>query len=92
MIVIDAYLQVPAERHHDVEQRARNYATQVRQEPGNISFEVATDGNGAFFFWEKFQDEEAVTRHKTTDHFKIWREFYEDFFLDRAVTTLKIVS
>lgn len=88
-VIIDAYLKVPLDKQGEVALAACDYAAQVRQEEGNISFEVATNGRGEFFFWEKFKDESAFEVHKETEHLKNWRNFYEPFLIERKLEILK---
>jgi len=80
-----AYLKVPADRQTDVSARVGEYAARVRLEPGNVSFEVATNGRGEFFFWEAFQDSSAFETHGNSVHVAEWRAYYEPFMIDRRI-------
>ncbi len=82
---IFAYLKVPPDRQAEVSARARDYAALVRQEPGNLSFEVATNGRGEFFFWEAFDDGDAFESHRNSNHVAEWRAFYEPFMIERRI-------
>lgn len=89
MVVVHAYLKTPIDRQDAVESFVRTYASHVKGEEGNISFEIATNGNGDFYFWEKFENEAAFEVHKKTEHFKNWRNFYEPFLIDRNLEVLQ---
>lgn len=49
-------------------------------EPGNIRFDVLQDANNPlkFSIYEVFENQEAVDFHKTTKHYKYWRDTVAD--------------
>jgi (4S)-4-hydroxy-5-phosphonooxypentane-2,3-dione isomerase len=48
----------------------------VRDEPGCLRFDVLQDQSDQnhFFFHEVYRDEEALSAHQQTPHFRRWRE------------------
>lgn len=48
-----------------------------RKEPGCLRFELLRDKENplAFSFFEMYKDEDAVTKHKETPHYKAWADF-----------------
>ena len=56
-----------------------NNAKQSRKEKGCLRFDVlrCQESPNQFFFYEVYNNEDAVTEHKTTDHYKSWATFKE---------------
>ena len=51
-----------------------------RKEPENIRFDVlqSKDDPTKFMLYEVFEDDAAITFHKTTEHYKKWAEVAEE--------------
>ncbi|MGC9780881.1 MAG: antibiotic biosynthesis monooxygenase [Candidatus Heimdallarchaeota archaeon] len=51
-------------------------AQNTRDEPLNFRFDVlqCLDDPNKFFLYEVYKNEEGITAHKETDHYKKWRE------------------
>ena len=89
---IFAYLKVPRDHQDRVAARARDYGVEVRQEAGNLRFEIATNGAGEFFFWEEFDDRTAFETHAASHHVADWRAFYEPFMIERRLEQIEPVA
>ena len=51
-----------------------------RKEPGNLRFDVIDDTEtpNLFFLYEVYKSDEAITYHRTTEHYKKWAEATAD--------------
>lgn len=53
------------------------------EEKGNIRFDITQDASDPlkFVLYEAYISEEAAAEHKTTDHYKKWRETVQDMMV-----------
>jgi len=58
----------------------KNNAEKSREEPGCIRFDVLRDQSkeNKFWFYEVYENKEAVDHHKTTPHYQSWADFKEN--------------
>ena len=54
------------------------------KEPGNLRFDFVqqADDPTRFMLYEAFESEEAVSRHKTMDHYLKWRDTVKDMMAE----------
>ncbi len=74
---VDVFVKKGNEKEFIEATRLNHLAT--RKEEGNVRFDLSRDpkDSGLFFLYEVYDDEEAVAYHKTTEHYKKWRETVE---------------
>jgi len=72
MILINLKIQIRADRRDEWLDRVTGYMKAVREEPGNMSFDVyeSIDSPNQFSIIESFESQEAGGAHCATDHFK----------------------
>ena len=72
MILIVLKIQIRADRRDVWLERIAKYTTAVRDEPGNLSFDVyeSVEAPNEFSIVEGFASKEAGDAHVQTDHFK----------------------
>lgn len=53
----------------------KNHKESVK-EPGNLRFDILQDAEdpAKFVLYEAYKSEEAAAAHKSTDHYKAWRD------------------
>jgi len=53
-------------------------------EPGNLRFDVLRNAEEPcrFMIYEAFESDEAVAFHKTTDHYREWRDAVKDMMAE----------
>lgn len=56
-----------------------NNANESRKEPGCLKFDVLRDQSNSnkFWFYEVYENKEAVEFHKTQSHYQGWADFKE---------------
>ena len=56
----------------------------VRDEPGCLRFDVLQDVNdeNRYYFYEVYQDDEAIKAHLTMPHYARWQKAREEFVND----------
>ena len=72
MIVIAAVIKVHEGKGDEFEKGYRPLRAKVLKDPGAISYVLhrAVDDPCKFFFYEQYENEEAVKYHSSTEHFK----------------------
>ena len=72
MIVVGAVIRVAEGKGDVFEKGYRELAPKVLGDPGAIAYILHRDLNDPckFFFYEKYEDEEAIKYHSSTQHFK----------------------
>ena len=72
MIVIAAIIKVIDGKGDEAEQIFKKLVPKVLKDPGTIAYVAhrSTDDPSKFFFYEKYEDMEAVKYHGSTPHFK----------------------
>lgn len=84
MIVTCVHVNVKPESVDDfIKATILNHKGTVK-EPGNLRFDVlrnAEDPN-RFMIYEAFESEEAVSFHKTTDHYLAWRDTVKEMMAE----------
>jgi (4S)-4-hydroxy-5-phosphonooxypentane-2,3-dione isomerase len=84
MIVTCVYVQVKKEHVGDfIEATSHNQRGSVK-EPGNLRFDVlqAEGDPTRFLLYEAYETEEAIARHKQTDHYLAWRDRVADWMAE----------
>ena len=76
MVVIAAIIHVVEGKGEEFEKGYKELAPKVLKDPGAIAYILHRDVSDPckFFFYEKYQDDEAVKYHTSTPHFK---EFFQ---------------
>eukprot|EP00956_Cyclotella_meneghiniana_P004930 scaffold6090_cov79-Cyclotella_meneghiniana.AAC.3 len=76
-IVVEA--EIKEDRMEDFLDMIEKNAKGSRAEPGCIRFDVlqSEDAPNKFFFYEVYQDADAIAYHKTQPHYLAWGEFKE---------------
>jgi|WetSurSiteA1Bulk_404760.scaffolds.fasta_scaffold06540_2 (4S)-4-hydroxy-5-phosphonooxypentane-2,3-dione isomerase len=85
MIVTCVYVHVKPESVNDfIEASVLNHKGSVK-EPGNLRFDFVqqSDDPCRFMLYEAFESEEAVTLHKTTDHYIKWRDTVKEMMAEQ---------
>jgi len=76
-IIVEA--EINEEKMDDFLKLIENSAEQSRKEPGCIRFDVLRDQSqkNKFWFYEVYENIEAVDHHKKTSHYQSWADFKE---------------
>ena len=85
MIVTCVYVHVkPDTIDRFINATIRNHRETVK-EPGNIRFDFIrqADDPGKFMIYEVFESEQAVSDHKTTQHYLQWRDEVAEFMAEQ---------
>ena len=72
MIVIAAMIKAAEGKGDDLEKAFSNLVPKVLKDPGTIAYVInrgIRDPN-KFFIYEKYEDEDALKHHGSTEHFK----------------------
>lgn len=80
---VDVFVQAGHEA--DFAAASRENHRQTRKEPGNLRFDVLQESNdpGHFILYEAYASEEAVKKHKESDHYLKWRETVEPWMAQK---------
>lgn len=72
MIVVTAVLKTVDGKGDEFEQEFRKLAPKVLKDPGTIAYVLhrSTNDPNKFFFYEKYESQEALKNHSQTPHFK----------------------
>jgi quinol monooxygenase YgiN len=72
MIVIAAIIKVNEGKGDEFEKGYRSLRAKVLKDPGAIAYILhrSVDDPCKFFFYEQYENEEAVKYHSSTEHFK----------------------
>lgn len=76
MIIINAILKLADGKGEELEKAFRKAVPLVLKDPGAITYALHRSINdpNKYFVYEKYEDQEAVSYHASTDHFK---EFFK---------------
>jgi len=76
VIVVKAMMHVKEGKGPDFEAAYRKAAPKVLKDPGALTYVLLRDNNDPtqYFFFEKYENQEAIKYHSTTAHFK---EFFK---------------
>ncbi len=76
MIVVKAMMNVKEGKGPEFEAAYRKAAVKVLKDPGALAYVLHRDNNDPtkYFFYEKYENQEAIKYHSTTAHFK---EFFK---------------
>ncbi|KAL7483455.1 hypothetical protein ACHAW6_009125 [Cyclotella cf. meneghiniana] len=76
-ILVEA--EIKEDRMEEFLEMIEKNAVASRQEPGCIRFDVlqSEDAPNKFFFYEVYQDADAIAHHKTQPHYLAWGDFKE---------------
>lgn len=71
-----ATLQPKPEHREDVETELKALVSATRKELGNISYDLftQTEGDLAFYLIESYLDESSFGVHRSSDHYRAYRE------------------
>lgn len=74
MIVLIAKSVIAEKNRAKFLQVAKKMVGETKKEPGCIFYDLVQDkmDKNAFYFVEKYKDEEALEAHKNSDHFKTY--------------------
>jgi (4S)-4-hydroxy-5-phosphonooxypentane-2,3-dione isomerase len=81
MIATIVHVWVKSDKINDfVLATERNHQSSIL-ETGNLRFDILQDASNPckFTFYEAYESEEASVFHKTTDHYKEWRDSVADW-------------
>lgn len=72
MIVISAVMKAKEGSGDDLEKVIKTYAPKFLQDPGCIEYKAhrRLDNPNSFFFYEKYENDEALKFHSSAPHFK----------------------
>lgn len=72
MIVLTAVIQAKPGKEQELQSLLTSLFPQVKQEEGVIEYRLHTSKSvpGKFFFYEKYQDKQAMDRHASTPYLK----------------------
>ena len=72
MIVINALIQAKEGSGDDLEKVIKTYAPKFLKDPGCIEYKAhrRLDNPNLFFFYEKYENDEALKFHSSAPHFK----------------------
>ena len=72
MIVITATMTAKEGNGEDLAKVIQEFAPKFMQDPGCIDYSVhrRADNRNVFFFYEKYEDDKALTFHSSAPHFK----------------------
>jgi autoinducer 2-degrading protein len=90
MFALVVSLQVKPEQREQFLAAAEDDSTSsVRDEPGCLRFDVLQDNadTNHFFFYEVYQDEDAVNAHATFPHYARWRAAAAEVLVEPASVT-----
>lgn len=75
--VVIVNVQINEERISDFKEALEFNSTNSRKEEGCLRFDVMQDKSDPtkFVFYEAYVDQDALTFHKTTAHYKKWADF-----------------
>ncbi len=76
MIVYNVSVQVIKGHEEDFRKATIRNHEKTRMENGNIRFDVLQSKSDPchFILYEVYRSDEAAAAHKTTEHYKVWRE------------------
>lgn len=83
MIVTFVHVWVKPEMREKFIQASTENHRQSILEPGNLRFDLLQDADNEnkFVFYEAYESEEAIVKHKDTSHYKKWRDTVADMML-----------
>ncbi len=76
MIVLIAELTVAEGKGNDVIESFKGVIDKIRQDPGTIAYNIlqGQDNPDKITVLERYENQEALTYHGQTEHFKAWGE------------------
>ena len=84
MYVTVVYVHVKAGHEEDfIKASEKNHESSVKEE-GNLRFDVLqkADDPSWFVLYEAYEDKEAASHHKSTQHYLTWRETIADWMAE----------
>ena len=84
MYVVCVTVFVKPENVNEFIEASKDNATNTRNEPGNVRFDVlqAVDEPSKFFLYEVYRSQENFTSHQQTEHYLRWRENVADMMAE----------
>lgn len=72
MIVIAAFMKARDGNGDDMEKIIKSFAPKFRKDPGCVAYQAhrRVDNPISFFFYEKYENDEALKYHSSVPHFK----------------------
>lgn len=72
MIVITAFMKAKEGNADDLEKTVKAFAPRFLKDPGCVVYQVhrRVDNLNQFFFYEKYESDEALKLHSSAPHFK----------------------
>ena len=86
MVVLTAILKTVDGRGDEVEAEFKKLVPKVLQDPGTLTYAVhrAVDDANKFLVYERYENEEALKYHTSTNHFKELGQATRGMFAGRA--------
>jgi len=86
MIILTAILTTVDGRGDEVEAKFKELVPKVLNDPGALTYNVhrAVDDPNKFLVYERYENEEALKYHGSTDHFKEFGRSSREMFAGRA--------
>lgn len=85
MILTCVYVHVKSEEINEfIKASVLNHHGTIK-EPGNLRFDIVqqSDDPSRFMIYEAFESEDAISAHKTTDHYLKWRDSVKDMMAEQ---------
>ena len=85
MILTCVYVHVKSEEINEfIKASVLNHQGTIK-EPGNLRFDIVqqSDDPSRFMIYEAFESEDAISAHKTTDHYLKWRDSVKDMMAEQ---------
>jgi autoinducer 2-degrading protein len=81
MLVNCVYVSVKPDRVEDFKRATIENHNYSIKETGNLRFDILQDAKdpGRFLLYEAYASEEAASEHKTTAHYRKWRDMVADW-------------
>jgi quinol monooxygenase YgiN len=73
MIALIATMKIAEGKEAEFEAVFKRLAAVVRQEPGNLGYQLCKSREGGYKVLEMYQDEAALAAHINSDHLKAFR-------------------
>jgi len=86
MVALTAILKTVDGRGDEVEAEFKKLVPKVLQDPGTLAYAVhrAVDDPNKFLVYERYENQEALKYHGSTDHFKEFGRTTREMFAGRA--------
>jgi autoinducer 2-degrading protein len=78
------YVHVKPEKIQEFIRASKANVAEAAREPGNLRFDFlqSAEDPSRFVFYEAYTSAEAAAGHKSTAHYKVWREAVADWMAE----------